>query len=72
MTLSLWDNNLFMYCTYLFLSRTTTLIIYSVLACIFINMLLIFFKAHSRVYLSYILSGTFNSRYFDHYIINYV
>ena len=60
-----------MYCTYLFLSRTTTLIIYSVLACIFIDMILIF-KAHFRVYLSYILSCNFKSRHFDHYIIYYV
>ena len=53
-----------MYFTHLFLSRTTTLIIYSVLVCIFINMLLIkkiIFKTHFRVYLSYILSCNFNS-----------
>ena len=55
---SLLENNVCIYCTYLFLSFTTTIIIYLVLACIYkhINNFILFFKAHFRVYLSYILS----------------
>ena len=58
MTLSLLENNVCIYCTYLFLSFTTTIIIYLVLACIHkhIHNLFLFFKANFRVYLSYILS----------------
>ena len=46
MTLSLLENNVCIYCTYLFLSFTTTIIIYLVLACIYkhIHNLFLFLK----------------------------
>ena len=58
MTLSLLENNVCIYCTYLFLSFTTTIIIDLVLACIYkhINNFFFFFKAPFRVCLPYILS----------------
>ena len=77
MTLSLLENNVCIYCTYLFLSFTTTIIIDLVLACIYkhIHNLFLFLKS---AFLSFFILYRilhFNGMHFDHYkniIINYV
>ena len=74
MTLSLLEINVCIYCTYLFLSFTTTIIIDLVLASFYkhIHNLFVFVKsAFYSLFILYLILH-FNGMNFDHYIINYV